>query len=131
MLDNMSLYPQEWPFYDAAIDSIGDSGGGRDDRQTVAAARAFLAATAPSFLLSLDRSGDPKSAHDRLVKVGRNVAATLAPRGTGKDSRVMWEKADGSLHRLVAECKALAGIIDGTEPKISFGSGKKSGDPEG
>ena len=125
MLDNMSLYPQEWPFYDAAIDSIGDSGGGRDDRQTVAAARAFLAATAPSFLLSLDRSGDPKSAHDRLVKVGRNVAATLAPGGTGKDSRVMWEKADGSLHRLVAECKALAGIIDGTErrkvPTVRFG----------
>ena len=93
-------------------------------------AKDFLSSTCPAFLTALDGHYDQKSASDRLIKVGRNITATInyadAISGRdGEDPVERGEKTDASLARLVEECNTLAQILNGTEtrrvPKVRFG----------
>lgn len=82
-------------------------------------AKAFLAATCPSFLEVLDAS---PSSTDRLIKAGRCVQATVKMAAKGD---ALAEKTTGALELLVEECSTMANILSGKEtrkvPTVRYG----------
>ena len=63
---------------------------------------------------------DRKSSNDRLVKIGRNINATLR---YGKEKQLDQEVTSASLDRLVKECAALATLLQtpSSVPKVRYG----------
>lgn len=118
-----------------------------DNDLIIAVAKNFLSTTCPELLTILENHYDEKSAHDRLVKIGRNVNATLRygqeaiERKNRGESALMgiWSqeeeeefignelerkmKTDGSLQRLVEECKDLAKLLSSPVkvPTVRYG----------
>ena len=105
-----------------------------DNDPVIAAAKDFLASACPELLAVLEAHGDQDGARDRLVKIGRNLNATLRygqevlerkERGEAalmdvwspeEEEEVCNElgrklKSDASLQRLVRECKDLAKVL--------------------
>ena len=114
--------------YDTAVaattaDEVKDL---KDEKKAEQVARIFLAKTCPQFLEALD---DSPSTADRLIKAGRNIAATLKYAQTSTDDNAddttRTEKAVGALTLLVEECSTLANILSGKEsrrvPTVRYG----------
>lgn len=137
-----SLIFSERAFYNAAADSVSDHAAGADGTSTgnavvlednermVRVARDFLVKTCPDLIDALDQHVDQMSSSDRLVKVGRNIMATIAHADAiadreGGDPVARNAKTDASFARLVNECKTLASILSGAEirrvPTVRFG----------
>lgn len=86
-------------------------------------ARSFLDKTCQELLATLDNS---KDSNDRLIKIGRNIQATLTfANATTDDKNNREEKAVGALSLLAEECAGLAKILSGNEtrrvPKVRYG----------
>ncbi|KAL3776236.1 hypothetical protein HJC23_011733 [Cyclotella cryptica] len=117
-----------------------------DNDAIVNVAKNFLSSTCPELLEVLDSHYDSKSARDRLVKIGRNVNATLrysrqvierksrgqvsstnvwnaAEEGTVLDETHRQTVTNASLDRLVRECSALADLLKHpvSVPKVRYG----------
>lgn len=113
-----------------------DLGGTIHNESVINVAKSFLSTSCPELLTILESHHDQKSAQDRLVKIGRNVNATLrynhevierANRGdkVGHNGMI-WSveeeeevgdeidrkiKCDASLRLLVQECSSLAKLL--------------------
>lgn len=97
-----------------------------EEKQAEQVARLFFKTTCPAFLAALDEQSP--STTDRLIKAGRNVAATVKyvqTPSTSCDDKTHNEKAVGALSLLVDECTTMAKILSGEEtrrvPKTRFG----------
>lgn len=120
--------------------STFDLGSTKDNDQIVSVAKTFLSSACPELLTALESHCDEKSAHDRLVKIGRSVNATMRFTTEVTERKERGEKAlmniwseeeedeiigneierkiktDESLKRLVKECSSLAALLSGEEP---------------
>lgn len=115
--------------YDAAVAATGSEavkGVKDEEKKTIQVARSFLDKTCQPMLAALD---DSTSSTDRLIKVGRNIQATVKYAQTVTDGdgghRLRMEKAKGALALLVDECADLAKILTKKEtrkvPKVRYG----------
>ena len=167
-----SLLLSESAFYTAAVNSVVDqeklysSTANRRDglarryssfnlsttthnENVINVAKSFLSTSCPELLTILESFPDQKSAQDRLIKIGRNINATLRyshealeRSESGADLHPgIWSadeaeevgnevdrkiKSDASLQLLVQECKSLAKLLtseDGTMkcPTVRYG----------
>eukprot|EP00550_Attheya_septentrionalis_P007356 CAMPEP_0198295124 /NCGR_PEP_ID=MMETSP1449-20131203/25970_1 /TAXON_ID=420275 /ORGANISM="Attheya septentrionalis, Strain CCMP2084" /LENGTH=586 /DNA_ID=CAMNT_0043995319 /DNA_START=182 /DNA_END=1942 /DNA_ORIENTATION=- len=118
-------------FYNAAkeaaagvADDDKDALNNNDEMKEVATT--FLSLVCPELIEVLNQHDDGISASDRLVKVGRNIVATLRY-GSYKDESVA--SMDQSLETLASECTALAKLLGSNNndsskckvPKVRFG----------
>ena len=146
----------EFPIYTAAANSIIDQEhrrsfrrdvltrryssfdlvSSKDNDDVIAVAKSFLSTACPELLDVLDSHYDQIGACDRLVKIGRNVIATMRyghevaerkKRGGSASMEIVWTpqeekeilgseservvKTEMSLKRLVRECKELAQLL--------------------
>eukprot|EP00571_Detonula_confervacea_P012771 CAMPEP_0172300094 /NCGR_PEP_ID=MMETSP1058-20130122/2273_1 /TAXON_ID=83371 /ORGANISM="Detonula confervacea, Strain CCMP 353" /LENGTH=629 /DNA_ID=CAMNT_0013009785 /DNA_START=6 /DNA_END=1895 /DNA_ORIENTATION=+ len=143
-----SLLVSESAFFSAATSasSFNLSSASSDNEQIIAVAKKFLSTACPELLPVLENHYDQASAHDRLVKIGRNVIATLRygqeaieRKGRGESAMMdIWSseeekiigneierktKTDDSLQRLVKECKDLAKVLSSPVkvPTVRYG----------
>jgi len=139
MIRAKSLVSSELAFYNAAADSLSDHTAHdkegdplSNDELMKKVAEDFLSkpTTCPGFLAAIREHYDQKSSSDRLIKVGRNITATInyADAVSGRDCEdpiARGAKTDASLRRLVEECKTLTRILTGDEsrrvPTVRFG----------
>lgn len=91
-----------------------------DNEQIITVAKTFLSNTCPQLLEVLDSHPDRKSSNDRLVKIGRNINATLR---YGKEKQRDEDVTNASLDRLVKECTSLANLLTtpASVPKVRYG----------
>lgn len=131
-----SLFQEDAVFIEAAIEATAQVGDDmRDDPKATAdtqammmIARRFLSNCAPSLLAVLDKHPDAKSTADRLIKIGRNVSATMryarrtAPKEEGKTEESVYAhsktKIAATLRLLAEECSGLSAILKGNAPKV-------------
>ena len=79
-----------------------------------------MSSTCPELLTVFESHYDQNSANDRLVKIGRNINATLRyDKAKGRDQAV----TNASLNRLVKECASLATLLEtpAQVPKVRYG----------
>eukprot|EP00980_Cylindrotheca_fusiformis_P015231 scaffold4226_cov174-Cylindrotheca_fusiformis.AAC.1 len=130
-----SLFLEDANLIEAAVEATAQVGDDmRDDPIATSdteamkmIARRFLANSAPSLLEVLDKHPDINSTADRLIKIGRNISATMRyARLTAPDKGATGEslyahykdKIAGALQLLSEECKSLAEILKGEAPKV-------------
>jgi hypothetical protein len=93
-----------------------------DNAQIISVAKNFLSSTCPHLLEVLDSHPDQSSSSDRLIKIGRNINATLR---YGKAQNLSPQIIDASLDRLVKECSSLANLLSNPNgvsiPKVRYG----------
>ena len=110
----------------------------RDNDDLVEIAKKFLSTACPELLTILDNHYDEGSSRDRLVKIGRNINATLryseedinreencaAPvTSLEEEKEVVGITTDANLVRLVKECEDLAKLLSSPVkvPTVRYG----------
>jgi len=85
-------------------------------------AKNFLTTSCPDFLTIIQTHKDQKSSNDRLVKIGRLIAATIIHQTTKNEDE---KKTNAILTRLVKECTTMTKVLDTQTkiqiPKVRFG----------
>ena len=90
--------------------------------EIISVANSFLCETCPQLLSALESHPDSKSSQDRLIKIGRNIIATLNYDKANKQQKLS-TKTSASLDRLVKECTSLANLLSTPVqvPKVRYG----------
>jgi len=91
-----------------------------DNEQIIIVAKNFLSSTCPQLLKVLESHSDQKSSNDRLIKIGRNINATLR---YGKLKQIDKDITSACLDRLVKECFEMVNLLTTPVqvPKVRYG----------
>jgi hypothetical protein len=96
-----------------------------DNEPIISIAKNFLSSTCPKLLDVLNSHPDQTSSTDRLIKIGRNIHATLFY-GQHRQDDLSPDTISASLDRLVKECSSLSDLLSSNPnnnkvPKVRYG----------